>query len=214
MSRNILSIEQFDINRLIDELVEQNWSVSKNFLPSEQVTALLDEIRALWNEGNFKKAGIGKKAVNKLHPEIRSDLILWLDPENLTPPQNHYWRAIENLRLRLNQELFLGLNDFEAHIAAYPPGGFYKKHLDQFKQVNERLISCILYLNQSWEPACGGQLKIYTGDDDEAGTFVEVHPEAGTFVCFRSDLIYHEVLQAKRERFSVTGWLKKSALFF
>jgi SM-20-related protein len=31
-------------------------------------------------------------------------------------------------------------------------------------------------------------------------------PEAGRLVCFRSDLIEHEVLPATRERYSLTGW--------
>ncbi|MEZ4761918.1 MAG: hypothetical protein R3C26_01535 [Calditrichia bacterium] len=44
--------------------------------------------------------------------------------------------------------------------------------------------------------------------------FIEVPSEFGTFVCFRSDTIVHEVpLSAKRERFCfLTGWLRKDII--
>jgi SM-20-related protein len=32
-------------------------------------------------------------------------------------------------------------------------------------------------------------------------------PIAGRLVCFRSDVIEHEVLPSKKERLSVTGWM-------
>jgi SM-20-related protein len=35
----------------------------------------------------------------------------------------------------------------------------------------------------------------------------DVLPVAGRLVCFRSDLLEHEVLPATRERLSLTGWL-------
>ncbi len=70
------------------------------------------------------------------------------------------------------------------------------------------MISCILYLNPDWTPEDGGLLRIYPPDaTDEAG--IDVVPHAGTFVCFLSDRIPHEVLPARRERFSLTGWMHR-----
>jgi SM-20-related protein len=37
-----------------------------------------------------------------------------------------------------------------------------------------------------------------------------VLPEGGTLVCFLSDRFHHEVLPARRERLSVTGWFTRS----
>jgi len=34
-----------------------------------------------------------------------------------------------------------------------------------------------------------------------------VLPVAGRLVCFRSDIIEHEVLPSKKERLSITGWM-------
>jgi len=209
----MLSNKKFDPKRVIDDLISQGWSVGPHFLPLPQLSDLAEEARKLWRDDKFRKAGIGGGDQRHLRPEIRSDFVLWLDPDNLTPTQRSYWNAIEQLRVMLNEEIHLGLNDFEAHLVVYPPRAFYRKHLDQFKQVKERLISCILYLNPFWNPADGGQLRIYTNEENDPDSFIQILPEAGTFVCFRSELIYHEVLPASRERYSVTGWLKKRSLF-
>lgn len=199
---------KFEEKTLIDHLVNRGWSVCRDFLPGELVLRLSEEARALWQQDNFRAAGVGGGSARRLLSEIRSDYILWLDPDNLTPLQKSYWEAIMRLQAALNKELFLGLNDFEAHFVVYPPGACYKKHLDQFKQIKERLISCILYLNQHWRAEDGGQLRIYV-DADGDDRFIDFLPEAGTFVCFRSDSVYHEVLPAMRERLSLTGWLKQ-----
>lgn len=194
--------------KIVDEIVERGWSVCENFLPADSLESLVQEADELWRDGRFNPAGIGRGANFKVHPEIRGDRVLWWDAANLTPAQRNYWDAIEPLRIQLNQELFLSLRDFEAHYAVYPAGSFYKKHLDQFRQTSQRVISCILYLNPDWQPSDGGQLRIY--DSENAQLFTDIFPIAGSFVSFRSDLVYHEVLPAIRQRFSLTGWLRRN----
>jgi SM-20-related protein len=91
----------------------------------------------------------------------------------------------------------------------YPAGAFYKRHRDQHRGSLERLISCVVYLNNEWAESDGGQLRIY----DEDGTdFTDITPQAGTVVCFRSDTVEHEVMPALRERYSLTGWLRKDTV--
>ena len=48
---------------------------------------------------------------------------------------------------RLNQSLFLGLNELEAHFAHYPAGSGYQRHLDSFQNSNLRRITIVVYLN-------------------------------------------------------------------
>jgi SM-20-related protein len=36
---------------------------------------------------------------------------------------------------------------------------------------------------------------------------LDILPQAGKLVCFRSDQIEHEVLPATRPRMSITGWM-------
>lgn len=47
---------------------------------------------------------------------------------------------MDGLRQQLNRALYLGLNNYEAHYAAYQAGGFYKKHLDLFKGKRNRIV--------------------------------------------------------------------------
>jgi SM-20-related protein len=84
----------------------------------------------------------------------------------------------------------------------YPPGSYYKRHLDQFKKDDHRKLSVICYLNENWKEEEGGQLRIYLPDKD-----IDVLPIAGRLVCFRSDQLEHEVLRATRPRLSITGWI-------
>lgn len=189
-----------------DELAEKGWTVIPNFLELETVKALLAEQRKLIAEGAFREAGIGKGPSFQVRPEIRSDHVMWLEENNLTPLQKAYWDKIEELRLVFNQEFYLGLRSFECHFALYPPGSFYKKHLDQHKMVLYRIISCVFYLNEQWQPEDGGRLRIYEGEHSDK--YVDIDPIAGTLVCFKSAEVYHEVLPTQKERYSITGWLR------
>jgi SM-20-related protein len=104
--------------------------------------------------------------------------------------------------------LYLGLFNFEGHLARYPAGAFYRRHLDQFRGVELRALTCILYLNPDWQPADGGILRIFT-DPGRPEHAEEVAPRGGTLVTFLSARFEHEVRPAARERLSLTGWFKR-----
>jgi len=188
-------------------LAGQSWATLTDFLPADAVEALADESRRLLSAGLFTQAGIGRARSHQVSADTRGDQILWLDENNLTPAQARYWLEIEALREALNRELFLGLISFEAHYAFYPPGTFYRKHLDRFQDSDERIISCSLYLNSKWNEADGGQVRLYLDNQQ-----IEIFPRAGTFVIFRSDRVPHEVAVAGRERFSLTGWFRRRSI--
>lgn len=198
------------LNQVVDALAETGYCVLDNIVPVELVQELAAEGSALWSDGDFREARIGKLDEEQRRPEIRSDKIHWLNEDQLTSVQSSYWSLIDMLRVHINRTLYLGLQDFEAHFAVYPEGSFYKKHLDQFQITNNRLVTVLLYLNQSWDESKGGQLRIYTnGESEEA--YVDVLPEFGRCVIFLSGEIYHEVLPSKAERFSLTGWLRRES---
>ena len=150
----------------------------------------------------FKKAGIGKSQEKQINEAIRGDYIQWIKPESAEPPLQVYLTKLSELIAFVNQNLYLSLKDFEVHQTIYPIGTFYKRHLDQFKKEDHRKLSVICYLNSDWKESDGGQLRIYLGNEIK-----DVLPLAGRLVCFRSDLLEHEVLPATRERLSITGWL-------
>ena len=186
---------------IADGLADQGYAVIEQFLSQAEVDAIL-QLDEFAQTENFRKAGIGNSQSVQIRENIRGDYIHWLDRETAPAPALVYLDRIHTLIGFLNQALYLSLKDAEIHFTIYPPGAYYKRHLDQFKQDDHRKLSVICYLNHDWEEQHGGQLRMYLPDKT-----LDVLPTAGTLVCFRSDLIEHEVLPATRERLSITGWI-------
>lgn len=192
---------------IADQLAAQGWCVQAGFVDARLSAALADEARESWDQGRFREAGVGRGAALAVRPAIRSDHVHWLNPDNPSPAQQAYLGQIEQLRLALNQTLFLGLFDFEGHLAIYPPGSCYRRHLDRFADNTRRALSTVLYLNDQWCSEDGGQLRLYTDPHDPDG-FQDIMPTAGTLVTFFSDRFPHEVLAARRQRLSLAGWFR------
>lgn len=140
--------------------------------------------------------------------------MLWLDPSSLTQAQCLLWDAVERLRQVLNEELFLGLFEYEAHLAIYPPGARYRRHLDMSPGAMRRTVTCVIYLNDGWLPEDAGQLNLeplgLPAAQEEGAKLLpsrEIYPVGGTLACFLSQEVWHEVLPSTRPRLSVTGWL-------
>lgn len=195
---------------IVDTIAEAGWCVTPGFLFPQEVSDLRGEAAALRALGAFRAAGVGPGQRLTVNPQVRSDLIHWVDPALSGTAIRGYLARLEDLRRILNRELFLGLHDFEGHLALYPPGSFYRRHLDQFRGVERRTLSCILYLNANWQPADGGALRIYV-DPSDRWQCVEVAPQGGTLVTFLSARFEHEVMPARRERLSLTGWFRRRA---
>ncbi|QKT03713.1 2OG-Fe(II) oxygenase [Ectothiorhodospiraceae bacterium 2226] len=193
------------------ELERAGWAVQPDFLPADEVAALADEVLAYWAQGEFRPAGVGHGAELRLRTDVRQDHVHWLVPEDATPAQRRYLARMETLRRTLNERLLLGLFEFEGHFALYPPGAFYRTHLDQFRGVEERLVSCVVYLNRDWRPADGGGLRLYLEAPDRT-PYVDVEPRAGTLACFLSGQFYHEVRPTAAPRLSLTGWFRRRLL--
>lgn len=165
------------------------------------------ECRDALLRGKFRPAGVGRDQDLKVRSEIRSDRVLWFDVD-AGGALGVYLRRLEALRLEINRTLFLGLYQFEGHFAAHPPGSYYRKHLEQFVGIGDRIVTAFLYLNEGWCPNDGGKLRLYVDPQDETA-FVEVAPESGRLVTFLSARFLHEVPPARRQRLSVTGWFSR-----
>ncbi len=180
----------------------------RDFLGKSVAEDLSRESRDAWEEGGFRRAGVGRGKDLVIREEVRTDHVMWLREEGVTLCQRAYLEMLEELRMALNRSLFLGLMDFEGHFAVYPEGGFYKPHLDRPRDTSDRIVTVILYLNPGWEPGDGGELKIWTQPGDREGDFEIVEPRLGTLVCFLSGDHWHEGLPAKKTRASITGWFR------
>jgi SM-20-related protein len=191
--------------QIVVDLLDKGWSVIPGFIQSDLLHSLRLAASSYWNDQQFYRAGIGKGNDHTVHDTVRTDYVMWIDPAAASAPIRQYLDIIEQLRLELNRKLLLGLFEFEGHIAFYPRGTYYRKHLDQFRNDDMRIITSILYLNENWRAEDGGQLRIYTGDN----SCLDILPLAGQLVTFLSSDFFHEVLPTKRERLSISGWYKK-----
>ena len=118
--------------------------------------------------------------------------------------------------------------------------GFYRAHTDtcsqsfselgllgflRSKYLRRRYLTCILYLNEDWNPSNGGCLRIFggisvedgnhyknEGDDDgsrQNPNIIDVEPLAGRLVIFSSRLT-HAVLPTFAERIACSIWITKN----
>jgi SM-20-related protein len=198
-----------ELDQVADALADKGWIVLPEFFPLDVVRELRQQAQAEWESGAFHNAGVGRGVELSVDEAVRGDQVQWLERAEQGALAD-YQAFMEEIRLSLNRSLYLGLFEFEAHFAVYPPGAFYRRHLDNFRGTSERIITAILYLNEAWQNAECGQLRLYT-DGSDGGEYVDIFPHAGQLVLFRSARFWHEVLPARRERFSLTGWLRTRA---
>lgn len=189
--------------KIIEGLATQGWVVIPEFLTTDETAKLRAQALEKYAAGSFTQASVGQGSNKGIHEQIRRDAILWLE-DNEAGAVQAFLTWLADLRSSLNQELFLGLVESEMHFALYPQGGFYRKHIDNFRGGSARLVTVILYLNQAWQPQDGGELRFYVNDK-----FIDIAPEAGKLVLFLSEGFEHEVLPTEQERLSLTGWLRR-----
>lgn len=199
-----ISTVQPQIQRIVDDLAGQGWSRQEIFLPDALTRALAAECRQRAAEGELAPAAVGRGQGQEVREAIRGDHILWLEPGQ-SDACDQYLALMDNLRVALNRDFYLGLEDFECHFALYPAGTFYRKHLDRFRDDDRRTVSAIIYLNEQWRAEDGGELRLYLSDESER----DIPPVGGSLIVFMSADLPHEVLPAHRERLSVTGWFRR-----
>jgi SM-20-related protein len=169
-------------------------------------TRLREDIERLIADSALTEAAIGRQASHHQRAEVRGDSTCWLDDPRCGLAAAEFSAALDRLRIALNRHLFLGLVEFEAHYAAYPPGTGYARHRDRFRDSDARVISWVSYLNSEWRAEDGGALRLYLGDNDE-NACADIQPADGS-VCFLSEL-EHEVLTAHRVRYSIAAWFRR-----
>jgi SM-20-related protein len=196
------------LERIALRLADTGWCVMPDFISPQLVDQLRGEAEQIWDSGGFRHAGVGRGTGLQIRPEIRTDRVSWLDPRAGSPAQRRYLHVLEELRQVINREVFLGLFDFEGHLAIYPPGSYYRKHLDQFRDIGGRTVTCVLYLNRDWAETDDGQLRLYT-DPNTPSHYEEILPLGGQLVAFLSARFLHEVRPARRRRVSLTGWFRR-----
>jgi SM-20-related protein len=178
-------------------------SVRDRFLVPAQIRSLLECASLRRARGDFGAARIGSEQSLQRREDIRGDSICWIAVP-LMPAEQTLLEELERLRLELNHAALLGLFELELHYAFYPPGAEYARHVDQPRGRAQRKVSLVLYLNEGWTAAAGGELRIF----DAAGCHRDIEPIAGRLVCFLTPGREHAVLPTLCDRLSISGWFR------
>jgi len=196
------------IAAMIEALVDPGFVVIDDLFDAATIAAMRAEAVELDAAGELRAARVGLLDHASRQPQIRGDRIGWLDMTQPSAVQRPHVEFLAQLQQAINRELFLGLHEFEGHYALYPPGSFYGPHMDRFAGTMHRVVTCILYLNDDWQPEDGGLLRLYLDERGQQGPYLDIAPLGGRCVVFVSERFLHEVLPARRERVSLTGWFR------
>ena len=188
-------IDSWNLDKIFDELNNAGFAIIDHAYPEQ----FLDDVRqeCLANLDAFREAAIQNGVVSK----IRSDHILWID-EQLSLATEHS-NTLLSLGQEFNRYFYSNIREVEAHFAQYQAGEFYALHRDNPQQKNNRILSCVFYLQKEWQSDWGGQLRL----QDKQDQWHLIEPIGNRIAIFQSDLL-HEVLAAKQQRLSITAWLR------
>lgn len=196
--------------RIALALERPGWCVVDAALDPLAVEALAATCRALAAGGAMNAARTGHGVAAAAVPASRGDRTCWLSDAGANDAEAGLLAGLKRLRATLNERLYFGLADLEAHYACYAPGTGYGVHRDRFRDDDRRTVSLVLYLNADWREADGGALRLYL--DPARSRHHDVQPQGGRLVCFLSADFEHEVLPATRERLSIAAWFRRRAL--
>jgi SM-20-related protein len=187
--------------RIAEDIELRGYSICPAALPDEISSSLISH-QLVMDDSQFKYGGIGRNNDYLINEFVRTNEICWITGTSQAGRLWLQWTSA--LRSYLNSQLYLGLFSFESHFAHYAPGDYYKRHYDAFKGHKNRVLSVVTYLNSGWTTSDGGELVLYLDNQDNEG--IKIIPLLGTVVIFLSEEFPHEVLPAKRDRYSVAGW--------
>lgn len=207
------------------ELQQQAIVAIPNFISPSLVTSLVEDIELLRDTPDAGRSASAHRGT-----------VQWYELLPTAPQVAAKSRGRQQLleivsRLQRELEVHGGmeLSRTELKYAFYPTGGFYQRHVDAMNVGRvAREWSFILYLNPHWQQSDGGHLRVFEPESGVRGSgtlladftaghspllssagFVDIAPQAGTMVLFKSDTVPHEVRHTSAKRMCVIGWLHR-----
>ena len=193
--------------RLFDQLAQRHWACSDDVIDPMLHERLYQYCDLAWAAGRFQPARVGHEHSPAAAVSIRGDAISWLDDTDAGSCASEFLTWARQLRRELNAVFYTGLRSEEFHFARYEAGHGYTTHMDQHRGNPHRQISLVLYLNRSWSAQDGGELCLYS-PEDQSHEIHRILPQPGRLVLFRSDVFPHAVLPCHKPRLSVSGWFR------
>jgi hypothetical protein len=108
-------------------------------------------------------------------------------------------------------------------------GSYYARHVDNpgagapgaadgppGLRTGDRALTAIVYLNPSWQPEHGGELRLWppeasiNGAPSSAEEHLDIEPRAGRLLLFDSVRVEHEVRPSRAERWALSAWVPRA----
>lgn len=192
---------------LIADLAEKGWAHVRHAVSDDLAEALRARLIALDAADALELAAIGRGDSQIKATKIRKTEIRWL--EGADRAERQFLDGCEALRRAINEALFAGLFEFEAHFAHYPPGGHYARHLDAFAdRPRDRVVSLVLWLNADWQSGDGGELDLWSNPESFGPPVATLPPRGGDLVLMLSERIPHAVRETVAPRLGLAGWFR------
>ena len=202
------------------QLLEHNFCVIDDFYPKEKCCAMRDEIAALHRAEQMDN---GKLMLSDCGTTLRSDFIAWRDGDEAGVELcNEYMlrrldvfvqKVAMFLEAACPQYGWTATHRSKMMCTVYPgTGTHYVKHYDNSHAKNARILTCLLYLNESWAPSDGGSLRMGAPFQalEKESRFVPIAPLMGRALFFWSDeRCPHEVSPSWADRYAITVWFIK-----
>lgn len=189
-------------------LEQKRYVLVENFIPNHSCRIITDFF--LRRSDELRESFIGRSHEKSLVSTIRKSELKWItdtDLANNTELAN-VLAVQEYLMKELNLFFRIKMKRLEAQFSFYPPGGFYKKHIDQHQETRHRIFTAVLYLNNVED---GGELVLYCPGDRQKQIEL-IQPKAGKLVLFFSGEVFHEVKKVKTARYSINSWMRDDEL--
>lgn len=168
-------------------------------LGRERALALAAELTA--SREGLAEAAVGRGGGRVLARDLRGDLTRWLE-RGCAEPLRPLFELFDHLERDLRERAWLGVRATEVQLALYPGGGAaYAPHRDAFAGGGRRRATAVYYLNETWRPGDGGELRVRTPSGERA-----LEPLLDRLVLYLAEKVEHEVLPAHAPRWAVTAW--------
>ena len=207
VNRKIHQSKDFVLS-VLHTLAKFGFCVVDNLVPLELAEKTATEIQGSYQiPGKFTPGKLSFGAMNKVRSldGIRGDSVMWLDgSSDESVFLSQIAKQMNKLALSLYHANGVAMNRISKSkimVSCYDGNGkAYKRHIDSVQEGSLKL-TLIYYLNKDYEERYGGCLRIHK----DSGT-LDISPELGKLVIFRSDKLVHEVLPVYNQRFAFTTW--------
>lgn len=202
-----------------DQFSEQKFLILDRFFDHDFAKIFKQHLQQIFQYDPtwFRQAGISRHQEHHLNLNVRDDRMTWLDEDLIEKCKTHglyaeadslrdFDQAVQAIKQILNEQLWLSLKSYEIQLAVYQPlSQGYQAHLDSFKGRQNRMVSCVWYLNEDWTEMDGGALFLPEYE-------LEVLPIFNRLILFQSEDVLHGVRpNHQKGRWAVALWFRALA---